>query len=199
MQRAMGQGNVTLAHTTARIVAALTTATICALSQASPSRATIISTVFNPTNGHTYHEISRNTWTNAEAEAISLGGPSTPAHLVTINDAIEQAWINTNIGGRYWIGLTDNEAFGGSEGNFVWVSGEALTYTNWAGGEPNNEFGVEDYVEFRGDAWNDLPNSGSSAAGTLRGIVEVVPEPSTALLLASGLIGLAINGRRRRA
>lgn len=29
--------------------------------------------------------------------------------------------------------------------------------------------------------------------------IEAVPEPSTALLLASGVIGLAIHGRRRRA
>ena len=33
----------------------------------------------NPANGHTYCLLSQNTWSNAEAEAISLGG-----HLATI-------------------------------------------------------------------------------------------------------------------
>ena len=35
---------------------------------------------------------------------------------------------------RFWLGFNDNA----SEGNWVWSSGEASTYTNWNSGEPNN-------------------------------------------------------------
>jgi hypothetical protein len=36
----------------------------------------------NPANGHSYYLLSQNTWSNAEAEAVSLGG-----HLATIRNA----------------------------------------------------------------------------------------------------------------
>jgi len=40
-----------------------------------------------------------------------------------------------------WIGFTDQA----SEGTWEWISGEAVTYTNWASGEPNDANG-EDYA-----------------------------------------------------
>ncbi|MFM6608115.1 MAG: lectin-like protein, partial [Dolichospermum sp.] len=98
-----------------------------------------------------------------------------------------QFLVNT-FGGteRLWIGLTDEV----TEGTFKWANGEAVTYTNWSPGQPDNCGGVqdyayinfqnpgkwddannEDYVEFNfGGAgkWNDLPNS-----LLLRGIIEI--------------------------
>ena len=44
--------------------------------------------IVNPSNGHTYYLLSKNTLSNAEAEAVSLGG-----HLVTIRNAGEQEWV----------------------------------------------------------------------------------------------------------
>ena len=44
--------------------------------------------VVNPANGHTYYLLSRNKWSNAEAEAVTLGG-----HLATIRNATEDRWI----------------------------------------------------------------------------------------------------------
>ena len=52
------------------------------------------------------------TWTAAEAYAQTLGG-----HLVTVDDAAEQAWLTSNFGGMSpWIGFTDQAV----EGTWVW-------------------------------------------------------------------------------
>src|SRR5213594_729280 len=40
--------------------------------------------IVNPLNGHSYYLLSQNTWSNAEAEAVALGG-----HLATIRNAAE--------------------------------------------------------------------------------------------------------------
>ena len=108
-------------------------------------------------------------WTDAESQAVAAGG-----HLVSINDANENQWLVDKFGTEegFWIGLTD----AGSENNFKWVSGEAVTYTNWAPGEPN-EFGDEDYGEinpaFSPDGhWNDR-NVFPDGPNVGRGIVEV--------------------------
>jgi len=77
--------------------------------------------IINPANGHFYYLTGPAFWADAEAQAIGLGG-----HLVTINDAAENAWIyNTfsSFGGvprELSIGLTDE----GHEGVWTWVSGE---------------------------------------------------------------------------
>ena len=76
-------------------------------------------------------------------EAASLGG-----NLVTVNSAAENAFlVNTFALGSYSgdpirIGFTDQAV----EGTFAWASGEPTTYTNWAGGEPNDAGGNEDYA-----------------------------------------------------
>jgi hypothetical protein len=48
----------------------------------------ISNAIFNPANGHSYYLLSFDTWSNSEAEAVTLGG-----HLVTINDAAEQSFV----------------------------------------------------------------------------------------------------------
>ena len=99
------------------------------------------------------------TWTKARDYAASRGG-----HLVTITSAAEQNFLLDFVPATlnsFWVGLTDE----GSEGNFRWITGESVSYTNWGSGEPNNSEGVEKYVgvwvnasdKARGD-WNDFPN-----------------------------------------
>ena len=130
------------------------------------------SSVLATYNGNDYQLTSQAvSWTDAQAEAASLGG-----NLVVINDGAEQAWLNQTFGSdRLWIGLTD----AATEGNFQWANGEASSYRNWAAGEPNNyQFNGsltagEDYTLMNwNDAgqWNDMPNS---FAGTFRGIIEI--------------------------
>jgi hypothetical protein len=157
----------------------------------------------NPANGHEYYLLDRNTWSNSEAEAITLGG-----HLVTINDASENSWVRDKFGAdkKLWLGLNDVA----NEGSFVWSSGEPVTYTNWrgagsSGAEPNNDqvYGPEgeDYThmfptsDYRRGTWNDFVNVGIEGFYDPYGVVEV-PEPATLTLLTLG--GLAILRRRRK-
>ncbi len=113
--------------------------------------------IVNPANGHSYFLAAVGSWTAGEALAVSVGG-----HLVTINDAGENAFVRTQVLGfdgqdrRGWLGFNDVQ----SEGNFVWSSGEALGYTNWSLGEPNNSSGIEHYAEMLGGSgeWNDVPD-----------------------------------------
>jgi len=103
-------------------------------------------------------------WEAAQAEAKSLGG-----NLVTINDGAEERWLKQTFGEgeTFWLGLSDRA----QEGQFEWVSGEAVTYTNWDPNEPNNYQGNEDYATMNFSwrkQWND--DSGSRA---YRGIMEI--------------------------
>ncbi len=101
-------------------------------------------------NGHSYYRSTGSmTWTSARQACIDMGG-----HLVTITSAAENNFVfNTWPSG--WIGFND-EAI---EGQWRWVTGESVVYTNWNGGEPNNS-GNEDYAQFvSGGRWNDLPNT----------------------------------------
>ncbi len=162
-------------------------------------------------NGHEYLLTSAATsWSTAEAEAMSLGG-----HLVSVNDLAEQTFIdNSFLVGAYerlplWIGLNDFA----SEGNFVWSSGEPVTFLNWKSGEPNNLGGNEDYVAANWDyarflgfkgSWNDTPLDGTTGFGANTdgpyfGIIEIasVPEPRCLFVLGCVLLGYVGFWRNR--
>ena len=79
--------------------------------------------IVNPTNGHAYKKIPCESRDAAVAQAIKE-----KAHLVTINDAAEQAWLTAVFGHEfYWIGLSTAE----KEGQWQWDNGESVTYENW--------------------------------------------------------------------
>jgi hypothetical protein len=84
----------------------------------------------------------------AHATAVSLGG-----YLTTINSAAENAFISGMFSGYMWIGLTDRDV----EGQWKWITGEPVTYTTWAPGEPNNYLGNEDWavINWGSSNWND--------------------------------------------
>ncbi|MBL8492465.1 MAG: PEP-CTERM sorting domain-containing protein [Rhodocyclaceae bacterium] len=144
-------------------------------------------------NGHYYDFVAGPTWTAAESNAVALGG-----HLVTINDAAEEAWLNTGFGlagNQWWIGFN----YVASVGNFVWSSGEPVTYTNWAPGKPDIHLGAEHYavMNWVGAQWGNLPN-----VVFTRGIAEwspvvSVPEPESYAMMLLGLGVLGFTTRRR--
>lgn len=147
--------------------------------------------IHNPATGHDYFIVGPGTWSQAEAFAQTLGG-----HLVTINDAAEDAWVTANFLTpnptiNPWMGLHDADA----NGTWEWASGEPVTYLNWAAGEPNfpHELHSNLYPANHPWAgqWNNAPDS--EASGVIYGIVEV-PEPS---VLAVSCLGFAFARSRR--
>jgi hypothetical protein len=94
------------------------------------------------------------TWPDAEHACEALGG-----HLVIIDDPNENQHMTelaTTASLFYpWIGLTDHFV----ENAFLWVNDLPPGYTNWNGGEPNNEGswgGEEDCGQLRPEGnWND--------------------------------------------
>src|SRR5437867_7893500 len=146
----------------------------------------LVGPVVNPANGHIYYLLSQNSWSNAEAEAISLGG-----HLATIRNVDEQEWVFSTFcgyGGALWIGLTDRDKVFA----FRWVSGEPLSYTNWGGGQPDNGTGG---VEFYGHMWpagsrspapgqwNDYAGADNVLSFPLHGVAEISPPAKVRLAL----------------
>jgi hypothetical protein len=160
--------------------------------------------IINPANQHVYYLLSPNTWSNSEAEAISLGG-----HLVTINDAAENGWVIATFAGPVeesrplWIGFTDRD----SEGIFQWVSGQPATYVNWntRTDEPNNSGGSgyeEDFAyivqqnsgnpDLLATFWNDVPNDGYGVIPPTYGVAEV--EPPTPVVNGNQVCWQTIEG-----
>jgi len=91
------------------------------------------------------------------AEADTFCRDTFGGYLVTVTEASEQDVINNLLSrlpeaNHAWIGLNDLA----SEGNFEWVTGETVSYTNWADGEPNNYY-EEDCVNvlYPTGEWND--------------------------------------------
>ncbi len=163
----------------------------------------------NPANNYNYFLLSSSTWTDAESEAVALGG-----HLATVNNLTENNWISTLWGTNrdLWIGLNDPTTGdgGGAQhaADFVWSSGSTSTYRNWRAGEPNNANTGEywAYILANGLAGGGQWNDGANSATTLGqpnsyGVVEVVPEPSPATLFLFGLFAVLgvkrVTGQRK--
>ncbi|MFA6492895.1 MAG: lectin-like protein [Patescibacteria group bacterium] len=128
--------------------------------------------VLCPLNGHYYSKTVSPvmTWNEAETEAISVGG-----HLATIRNTAEEEWIlKTFPPERLWIGLTDSV----SEGNWLWTSGEPVTYTNWSAGHPNNSSENQDFATIWGSP-PTYPAYWESRSGYERtsGIIEITSLP----------------------
>lgn len=131
-------------------------------------------------NGHYYEVVSVPaglTWDAARAAAVARGG-----YLATITSREENDFVhsliddqpgywttsgtapNQNASGP-WIGLYQPTGSPEPAGGWTWMTGEPLTFTNWAVNRPNNLDGIENYGHFFGmgtgnyaDTWNDLPN-----------------------------------------
>jgi PKD repeat protein len=161
--------------------------------------------IHSPLHGERYRLTdTTGTWQQAEDEAVSLGG-----HLVAINDEAEhglliQRFLSENPhAAAYWIGLTDADAYA-TEGNYVWTTGEPLTYADWntETGEPNNYWGPgsEDYVAMNFQtwfghpghvgSWNDMP----ADQYPFRGIVELPVSPPLVITVADTELEVDLSG-----
>ena len=114
-------------------------------------------------NGSLYLLSDNLTWANAQAQAESYD-----ANLVTINDAAENQWLLDNFdpqNNSLWTGLTDQT----QEGQFEWASGQEVTYTNWAPGQPHEDGGGQDYAILN---WNDQGWDDNQGTFNWQGIIE---------------------------
>jgi len=108
--------------------------------------------------GHLYYLSPMDaTWHDAYMFTDTIDvGEGAQVYLGTITSPGENDFLRYSIdsldASNVWIGFTDEE----EEGNWQWVTGEEVTYTNWADGEPNNGGGEEHYAEMWADGtWND--------------------------------------------
>ena len=98
------------------------------------------------------------------------------AYLVSINDKAEETWILDIFDpDSFWIGLNDVE----KEGQWVWHSGEPVTYTNW---EKDERYGgnteLNDYVISEwGGKWQAVASEGKHTPFLKEAILEKVDLP----------------------
>jgi uncharacterized protein YjbI with pentapeptide repeats len=91
-------------------------------------------------------------WTGAKSACESIG-----TYLVTIGTAEENTFVFDVFGpADRWIGFTDAAV----EGQWEWVTGEPVTYTNWGAGEPNDGGGTYPFedgalLQVGNGQWND--------------------------------------------
>jgi len=112
--------------------------------------------------GHRYYcSRTKATWQDAKAIAESMNG-----YLVVLDDPAENAFCAGFLVNQFaHIGLTDE----GTEGNFRWINGAAVNYTNWREGQPNNHNNNQHYGQLvTNGEWND-----SDGMEVLEYIVEV--------------------------
>lgn len=94
------------------------------------------------------------TWQQAERRCEWKGG-----HLAVIESSTENFLLYSAMKAKGY----ENAYFGysdkSSEGNWKWVDGTSIAYTNWHSGEPNNQDGIEHYAmfyeKFQNGTWND--------------------------------------------
>lgn len=124
-----------------------------------------------------YHYSGTQTWGTAQANCVALGG-----HLAVIPDATTNIYLTRNLNGNTThIGFTDQV----TEGNFQWVNGIPVTYTNWSPGEPNNS-GNEDFGTMNSAGfWNDVNGS-----APLNFYLELRPVSSPAQICAGSTLTL---------
>ena len=124
----------------------------------------------NSANGHFYSFVTNPniTWVAAQSAAAGSNYFGLQGYLTTITAASEQTFVAGKLQGQGWMGGSDAAA----EGVWRWVTGPENgqqfwngnfsgtgipgQYQNWAGGEPNDAGGVEDYAHFLVNGqWND--------------------------------------------
>ena len=102
-------------------------------------------------NNKRYEYFSDNvSWQTAKTVCEKKGG-----HLVVIDDEEENAFVTLLSGGNIWLGITDIA----DESEWITVTGNPISYSNWAQNQPDNSSLYEHYGEMYTDGrWNDNRN-----------------------------------------
>lgn len=149
------------------------------------------SPTLNPANGHYYQLVQTNlSWVAAKAAAEAMTYLGVQGHLATITSQSEndfvKALVNHNTLDWVWIGGQQTPTCNPTPAaGWGWVTGEAWGYTNWKGGEPNDDGGCEYHLMIHGASsasqhgyWNDLRPSGHWGTTANPYIVEFTPPDS---------------------
>jgi hypothetical protein len=114
--------------------------------------------------GHCYIPINKRTYTAARDFCVTLG-----AHLVTVTSKGEQTFLNSfGVMEDRWMGLARPDATPMTASSYKWITGEAVSFTNWDSGEPN--FSGPCVRMRNGGAWAD-----QGCTTTIYGICEREP------------------------
>jgi len=165
----------------------------------------LVAKTTNPANGHDYYLLNQSTWTAAESEAVSMGG-----HLATVRNAQENTFIYNTFAPHvppptgtlhHWLAIGLKE-FDDQSGWF-WRSGEPFVYSNWDPTQPDNNAGFNENLggialpPLPPGLWHDVRED-RPTVDLGWGVVEVIPEPTTATaaLVALSLTALARSRRR---
>ena len=128
--------------------------------------------IVNPANGHAYKRIHCQSIEDAMTQATAEN-----AYLVSINDEAENDWLQGIFEReRFWIGLNDVA----EEGQWIWHSGEPVTYTNWREHERDGDnTEMKDYVIVGfGGRWEVVaPGAGGQAHFIKKAILERADVP----------------------
>jgi len=161
-------------------------------------------------NGHYYEAVLGSpglTWRTASQQAETRGG-----YLATITSAEENAFVfglvdspeffsSVTGGGPALGGMQDGDEINPLTG-WYWVTGEPWSYSNLYYPRPNYGWAVDYYgLQFKSAqqgfpaaTWGALGDFDQSLSGY---VVEFVPEPSSIVALAGGLV-LLLGMRRRK-
>jgi hypothetical protein len=155
----------------------LATAALAFASSGAPALAQGLDWLVDPLTGRWYAQTAtRMPWAQANEYALSLG-----ANLATVRSPADNAFLESAFfgasapGATHWLGLyqdTADPGYSEPASGWKWVSGEPLTFTNWAAGQPDNATPGENFARVLGagsggdaDRWEDVLGSEPYASG----------------------------------